>query len=222
MFLKRNIPINKKLNYLFKELQVEKKIIDRKIKLIPYNRTSNFQGLNIFNIWKQIRYNPDFYEELSKYNDDYTRFILLHEAGHIAEKTLFRIENIIYTLAIIDASISTITGLMYFSYTFLIGILFVTIFTIWASIVLGFPKLKKSEYHADEFALRTFKENFPFNNLCIFVEEFFYLLNKISEDPRFKLNDNQKLIVKIFFLGRDYHPTNVERIKRLIEIANCG
>jgi len=225
----KNDTIDKRLNFLFIELQDEEKIIDKNIKLTIDTKTSNFQGLNIFSI-KRIRYNPIFFQEsLANYDDNIIRFVLLHEVGHISTGSWLRIENIVVTIAAF--TLLSIGMVDFFIQDFLMRLLlWVLIFGLLMLILrfliqFMFKSMKNLEYRADEFAFQKMREHYEISNPCSFIDDCFNAMTAIQQDEKLreKLKPTffQKIIAKSCGLEEDYHPTNEERVNKLKKISKC-
>lgn len=214
---------------LFLELQNEKKIIDKKIKLVETKFTPNFQGLNFFSLFKRIRFNPVFFREChSKYGDNVIRFILLHESGHISTGSWLRNENILASAAIVAIIINIFT--FFFAdrfFGFIIGMSALVVIVLFIRFLIKFTlnSMKNDEFTADEYALKKMKEHYNISNPCSLIDECFNALQSIQNDPSY--NEKQKMnlflviVVKLIGLSEGYHPTIEERIKWLKEIEKC-
>ena len=233
MQVSENHSSDERVKRLFSELQ-EKKIFDRKIKLIEDKKISNFQGLNFFGMFKQLKYNPIFFKNfLAQNDDDIVRFVLLHEAGHIETGSLFRIENILAAL------IFVIIVMSFFIWVFLVGI-----FVLIASIISGaivvaalclivrfsLKSLKEGEFYADEYALQTMQDNFQISDPCSLIDEMFSAMDSIENETNYRNfskeifgnKRSQKFLLKVSGLQNGYHPTNKERAEHLRKIAKCN
>jgi Zn-dependent protease with chaperone function len=232
MEISENYSSNERVKSLFSELQ-EKKIFDKRIKLIEDKKISNFQGLNFFTIFKHLKYNPMFFKNfLAKYDDDIVRFVLLHEAGHIETGSLFRIENILATLIIV------IVLLCFLIWMFLVGIFVLIASIISGAIVivalclivrLSLKSMRESEFYADEYALQKMQDNFQISDPCSLIDKMFSAMDSIENEMNyhdfskeiFGKKRSHKFLFKMSGLQNGYHPTNKERADHLKNIAKC-
>jgi Zn-dependent protease with chaperone function len=233
MQVSENLSSDERVKRLFSELQ-EKNIFDRKIKLIEDKKISNFQGLNFFGMFKQLKYNPIFFKNfLAQYDDDIVRFILLHEAGHIETGSLFRIENILAALIFVIIVVS-----------FCIWVFLVGIFVLIASIISGaivvaalclivrlsLKSLKEGEFSADDYSLQMMIDNFQILDPCSLIDKVFGAMDSIENKTNYHAfseeilgnKRSQKFLLKMSGLQNGYHPTNKERADHLRKIAKSN
>ena len=230
MLFRKNPSIDERLNKLFLELRDEKRIIDKKIRLVENKITPLIQGLNFIGIFKRIRYNPIFANYLIKSNDNIIRFILLHEAGHIATESFWlRLENVMVSLICIVFSIILLINFFVVD-TLLkmlleILVIFVLIFALRLIIKANFKSMKNLEFEADEYAIIKIRDHFTSIDICAFIDEIQNALDSIENDPilreKLKINWLKKILIKLVGLESGYYPTNEERAKRLKGISDC-
>ena len=102
-----NSSSEKRILDIFNDLKMDRmkdgetiNLIDKNRKLIATKNAINFQGDHLK---KQIKYNPDFFQNhLSKSSDNTIRFILLHEEAHLTKgkNHLFMIFGVLVIIAL--------------------------------------------------------------------------------------------------------------------------
>jgi Zn-dependent protease with chaperone function len=201
--IKMNLPIENKVITIFDELK-KRDLIASHRKISVSKSTKNFKSSVFTN--NTIIVNPD----VSELDDNVIKFCLLHEEGHLIRKQY----GIPALFLLIGLGLVPLLYCIYSKADFsilLTSVCFVLVI-VFSSIRILTEPFHWDEYGSDEFASKILRD--------------IYKIKKPSEIVKIALNtlpssfDSSKLLSRLFLAFFEYHPSDEQRVKNIIDVID--